>query len=229
MRKLFVAIGIFASTVVAAQAQSGRAFSWTGFYVGANVGYAWGDVDVRDTNGGVPPGPFNYDVDGFSGGVQIGYNMQVDRLVAGIELEGGYMDLGGQGRIASSNPAAFQRIDLNGGAYGILSGRLGVTFGSSLFYGKAGWAYFDGDAGQKTTNPGYVTHRTGAFSGAVYGGGWEHAFGGNWSVRVEYLHFNFGTEGGDQTSVSDPPIGFVYNNKHDLSADTVKFGLNYKF
>lgn len=27
----------------------------------------------------------------------------------------------------------------------------------------------------------------------------------NWSLKVEYPHFNFGTEGGDQTSVSDPP------------------------
>lgn len=66
-------------------------------------------------------------------------------------------------RSRPSNPAAFQRIDLNGGAYGILPGRLGPR--AVLRQGRLG--YLDRDAGQKTTSPGFVTHRTGAFSGAV--------------------------------------------------------------
>jgi hypothetical protein len=34
---------------------------------------------------------------------------------------------------------------------------------------------------------------------------------------------------GLQTSVSDPPIGFVYKNRTDVDADTVKLGVNYRF
>jgi len=203
--------------------------SWSGAYFGVNLGYAWGGVDVRDTTGGVDPGPFSYDINGFSGGAALGYNMQFDALVAGVEIEGGYMDLSGSGRIPSSTPPNFQLIDLKGGLYGIISGRLGIALDRTLIYGKGGWVYYDGDAGQTTTKPGYITHRTGAFSGSVYGGGIEHILGDRWSLKLEYLHFNFGTETGDQTSVGDPPIGFVYVNKHDVTADTVKLGVNYRF
>jgi outer membrane immunogenic protein len=51
----------------------------------------------------------------------------------------------------------------------------------------------------------------------------------NVSLKLEYLHFDFGRQGGDQTSVSDPPIGFVYKNTADLTADSVKPGVNFKF
>lgn len=54
---------------------------WTGFYVGANVGYAGftaahggSDTDVSDLSG-------------WLGGVQAGYNVQVDSLVFGVEAD----------------------------------------------------------------------------------------------------------------------------------------------
>ena len=203
--------------------------TWSGPYIGAHVGYAWGSADVTDITGGVPPGPFGYDPDGVLAGGTLGYNWQMDQFVVGVEGDLGYMDLSGSGRIPSSNPAAFQAITLDGGLYAVIAGRLGVTFGSTMIYGKAGWAYFDGEAGQKTTNPGYVTNPTGAFSGAVYGGGIEHFISKGISLKVEYLHFNFGSQGGNQTSVSDPPIGFVYTNKTDLTADSVKVGMAVHF
>ena len=51
----------------------------------------------------------------------------------------------------------------------------------------------------------------------------------NWSIKAEYLHFDFDTEKGNQTSVTDPPIGFVYEDLHDVQVDTVKVGINYHF
>src|SRR4051794_11231281 len=75
----------------------------------------------------------------------------------------------------------------------------------TLIYGKGGWVYYDGDAGQQTTKPGYITHRTGAFSGSVFGGGVGHMLSGSMSLKLEYLHFNFGTETGDQTSGESAP------------------------
>ena len=203
--------------------------TWTGIYVGGHVGYAWGDAEVRDTNGGVPPGPFHYEPKGAFAGGTAGYNWQLGNVVVGIEADLGYMDLSGAGRIASSNPAAHQDITLDGGLYGDVTGRLGIAFGHTLVYGKGGWAYYTGEARQKTTNPGYETTGTDAFSGFVVGGGIEHFLSPGLSIKAEYLHFDFGSQSGYQTSISDPPIGYKYYNKTDVNADSVKVGIAVHF
>jgi outer membrane immunogenic protein len=203
--------------------------TWTGSYLGAHVGGVWGDVDVRDTNGGVLPGPFKYSASGAFGGGTAGYNWQNGSFVLGVEGDLGYMDLSGSGIIPSSVAGRHQDITLDGGLYGDITGRLGFAYYRTLFYGKGGFAFYDGEARQKTTNPGYVTHGTDTFSGWVLGGGIEHYIAPGVSLKVEYLHFDFGSEGGDQTSVSDPPIGYVYRNRTSLTADSVKAGVAYHF
>jgi outer membrane immunogenic protein len=226
MRSVCFGAIVMACSVLSAGAASAQNHnSWQGFYLGAHAGYAWGDADVTDTNGGVTPGPFGYSPKGAFGGGTAGYNWQSGNLVVGVEADLGYMDLSGAGRVPSSNPAAHQDITLDGGLYGVVAGRIGFAFGETLVYAKGGWAYLDGEAGQKTTNPGYVTNPTGAFSGHVYGGGLEHFVSRNVSIKAEYLHFDFGSENGNQTSVGDPPIGFVYTNKTNVVADTVKVGI----
>jgi outer membrane immunogenic protein len=207
-----------------------KPFDWTGLYLGGHAGYAWSDVDQRQTNGGMPPGPFSYTGNGFVGGATAGYNLQAGMFVVGVEGDIGWMDLSGTGRIPSSNPAAHQDISLDAGAYGDITGRLGVAIGKTLIYGKGGWAFYNGEARQKTTNPGFVTHGTDStFTGWTAGGGIEHAISQGLTVKLEYQHFDFGTENGDQTSVSDPPIGFVYRNSTNVTADSVKAGINFRF
>jgi outer membrane immunogenic protein len=80
--------------------------SWTGFYVGGNVGYSWGKADTdQNTNativsfpGGVfstitsPLAPFAHSssprLDGFIVGAQAGYNWQFNpRWVLGFETD----------------------------------------------------------------------------------------------------------------------------------------------
>jgi outer membrane immunogenic protein len=215
-------------------------YNWSGIYLGAHGGYAWGDAsttdDIKDwcTPGDTAciakfVGPFAFDLEGGFGGGTIGLNWQYQALVFGLEADLGYLDLTGSRKTDSSNPTKFQTLNVDGGLYAILGGRVGFTFGRTLLYGKGGWLYYDTDVTQTTTNPGYKTNGSGALDGVAYGGGIEHALGGGWSLKAEYLHFDFNTADGDQTSVSDPPIGHVYENSTDLDADSVKIGINYMF
>jgi outer membrane immunogenic protein len=149
--------------------------------------------------------------------------------VIGIEGDLGYMGQPASGVIASSNPIYHQDAQVNGGLYGDIKGRTGIVVERTLFYGKGGFAFLNGRGSQVTTKPGYQPSDTGTFTGWVYGGGIEHSLGQGWSLKVEYLHFDFGTRDALQTSITDPPIGFQYRNSFDLTTDTVKLGLNYRF
>jgi outer membrane immunogenic protein len=90
-------------------------FSWTGVYLGANLGYGWADAGAGDRSG-------------FVGGGQIGYNYEFDNhLVLGIE---GDMDATGW------------QFDGNDVDYTITGrGRLGYAFDRWMVYGTGGIAY----------------------------------------------------------------------------------------
>ena len=80
-------------------------FSWTGFYVGLNAGYAWGNSDLASsftcpvTDGtcpyNVPLNQQRFSSDtsgtsrssGFTGGGQAGYNWQMGNIVLGAETD----------------------------------------------------------------------------------------------------------------------------------------------
>jgi outer membrane immunogenic protein len=114
MRHLSIAAIAAASTItftqVAAAAPPPPApvYSWTGFYIGGNVGYSWGDAHTDITGSGsttaflgfpnTPPGGFPASfgfadsntarLDGVIGGGQIGYNYQLNpKWVLGIEAD----------------------------------------------------------------------------------------------------------------------------------------------
>jgi outer membrane immunogenic protein len=206
--------------------------TWNGFYIGAHVGGDWGKVSVRDdANDGVPPGPFTYNATGVFGGGTAGYNVQISNVVMGIEGDFGYMSLKGAGIIPSSNPAAHQDITLGAGTYGDVTGRFGLAFNRTLAYAKGGVAFYEGEARQTTTNPGYVTTGTSTFTGWTAGAGIEHFITDKLSIKAEYLHFGFGTQVGYQTDVADPssPIGYRFHNWTTLNADSVKAGVNWHF
>jgi opacity protein-like surface antigen len=90
------------------------AFNWTGFYIGGNVSYGWGDRDVDfsandpittqlfNTFGGKPP-PISFDSTGAIGGIQLGYNRQfMPKLLVGIEVDFDWSNLNGSGSAGRS-------------------------------------------------------------------------------------------------------------------------------
>ncbi len=206
--------------------ESAGGINWTGPYIGAHAGYSYGESDVTDTNGGVPAGPFGYSSEGVFGGGTVGYNRQFSNIVIGIEADFGYLNLEGDTKIASSTPAYHQDLTQEGGLYGVAAARLGLSFGRALIYAKGGVVYFDGEAAQTTTKPGFITNTEDHATGWAYGGGVEYALSQHWSLKAEYLRFDFGTQDGGQTSVGS---GFNFRNETDLTVDTAKVGVNYRF
>src|SRR5262245_30286667 len=79
-------------------AQGALAAEWTGFYIGANVGGTFGDVDLTGVSNATTYGniaadqSFDFSADGVLGGAQLGYNFQMSDWLFGLELEGHGMD-----------------------------------------------------------------------------------------------------------------------------------------
>src|ERR1035438_8530934 len=72
------------------------AFSWTGFYIGGDIGYGWGTSDGTLTNSvGAFPIPYSADPNGIIGGGFLGYNYQINQFVVGVEADWQAADLSG--------------------------------------------------------------------------------------------------------------------------------------
>ncbi|BCB18813.1 outer membrane protein [Bosea sp. ANAM02] len=159
---------------VAAPVYMPPAFSWTGFYVGANAGYGWGNVNA---NGFANIG----DLDGFVGGGQIGYNYQMGQFVLGLEADLQGADL------SSGNNLGLVRVKTD--YFGTVRARVGVAFDRFMPYITGGWAY----GNVKTSIPalGFSSDRshTGGFA---VGGGLEYAVTNNIIAGVEYLYVDLG-------------------------------------
>lgn len=130
-------------------------YNWTGFYLGANLGYGWGDNDVTSA-GGSPAaldiinvlGPF---FDRFSvrsrgviGGVQAGYNWQfAPQWLLGAEAD---FDASGIKGSETLNTGAFTGVFKTAEAkldwLGTVRARLGfLPFDRLLVFGTGGFAY----------------------------------------------------------------------------------------
>lgn len=62
-------------------------YDWTGFYVGANLGWSFGRSRTDYVVAGLPFGSTSQNMDGILGGLQAGYNLQTGRGVFGLEAD----------------------------------------------------------------------------------------------------------------------------------------------
>jgi outer membrane immunogenic protein len=198
--------------------------TWTGFYIGLDIGGDWGRDRVSPLvpDGGVFPRSNTINPSGVFGGGTLGYNWQTGNFLLGLEGDVGYLGLNG----SAADPGGGTEVDhIKGGVYGDVTGRLGVIFGPALLYGKGGSAAVDGRGTTTTQLAGFTWTSSSAFTnGWTAGGGLEYKISGPWSLKVEYLHFDFGTKNAMINGAGGP---FPYSNK--LTADSAKFGVNYQF
>ena len=208
-------------------------FNWTGWYLGLNGGYIWGNSTLTDVTGYNSAGSsFSYKPRGFQGGGQIGYNWQINQFVFGLEGELGYISWK---KSAQYPPFVGVRgpndsvAETTNGAFGVIAGRVGVAFDRVLVFAKGGAiftgiknSFTDTDATGTTLVSGTDTsHR----NGWTAGGGVEYAITRNWIARLEYAHYGFGTK--SHTATSAGGASFVFD--HKLSGDSVRGGISYLF
>ncbi|MGO9483074.1 MAG: outer membrane protein [Rhodomicrobium sp.] len=215
---------------------------WTGFYFGLHMGIDWSQVDL---NGHRFSDGWNYmnfpsqtlNSNGGFGGGQFGYNFQASSaFVYGIEV-----DLGGAtmtNRMHNYGLIHDGYVDgvsfdgkNDGGFYGDVTGRLGYTWGAALIYAKGGFAWLDTNHNMNETIywsnggwNGYGNNNNGnTLTGWTVGGGVEWKVSPAWSIKAEYLHFDFSNN--NNNCCGDGLNSF--NNNNDLTVDTVKIGFNY--
>jgi hypothetical protein len=242
--------------------------SFTGFYIGANAGMAFSEIDH---NGGAftdawvdqenrvwsNRGNFNNDnlhsTNGFIGG-QLGYNWQnACCWVYGLEVDLGAIGLNNRThRYLQMNDPAVAGVALDGNNgddavfAGDVTGRLGYAFGSSMVYVKGGFAfinannnlretiYWNGIGPNGNASDSYNGNNNNNFlTGWTVGAGfeWKPCCQGNWSIKIEYLHYDFSNNNNNCCNdwYNQQNIG-IYNNyrdKNDLTSDTIKIGFNY--
>lgn len=156
----YLAILLFSLFVSPASAQ----YTWTGVYVGANVGYGWGertaDYSGNDAStvrlitgtfglaGGQPFPANRFTADGATGGFQLGYNFQFHRSwLAGIEIDINGADISGSKSdtvfLSTAGPvtqtlSSEQRLHW----FGTVRSRLGwLPTDSLLLFASGGLAY----------------------------------------------------------------------------------------
>ncbi|KAA2234357.1 outer membrane protein [Salinarimonas soli] len=218
---------------MAAPIMSVPVFTWTGFYVGVQGGYAFGQENVRiyDTVTGLNYGRLDgSDLDGVVGGVHAGYNVQFGSIVVGVEgdieatgIESKRVETYTAGGVVFTDSYK-ATLDYQAS----LRARIGFAFDRALVYATGGVAYGDFGArfsstaavgGVSVTNS--IKFSDDAF-GYTLGAGVEYAVTNNLTVRAEYRYTSY-----DLGRFDDRTVGLGASSEPDFH--TVRVGASYKF
>ena len=237
------------SRKVAPVAPVAPVFTWTGFYAGINAGGGWGNEKIKsiwyDPSGNRSPEelasfinpPYANNRSGFIGGIQLGYNYQINQFVVGIEADFMGSTIGG----SSQSPVLviFGTIDnvsrtkVQQDWLGTVRVRGGYSIDRLLIFLTGGLAY--GNAQVSTTSTDTVD---GVVESVWQGGkqstkfgftvraGLEYALTNNWLIRAEYLYYNLGSASAIATIPVDPLYTQV-NTKID--GNIIRAAISYKF
>ncbi len=175
--------------VPAAPAPVAAATNWSGYTIGALLGYTWGEVEA---------GTESADIDGFDGGVYIGANYQWNQFVLGVEADALISGVdGGAGGVS---------VDQDWSAS--LRARAGIALDQFLLYGTGGVAVTGVEASDATSSD------ANTLWGWTLGAGAETMLRDNLTARVEYRYTDY--EG--KTFTLDSGSGDVDLQAHSVRA-----------
>ena len=201
-------LGAAPRTYTKAPAYAQPIYNWTGFYIGGHVGGAFaGDNSLQSDSR-------------FLGGIQGGADYQfANNWVLGVEAQYSWMSNNNNGVTFPGGVL----VTSNSNQLGSVTGRLGYSFGPALLYAKGGYAFKDGDHLIVAGAPFGFTTTGNTRDGYTVGAGLEYMFAPNWSAKIEYQYYNFGS-----TTFLTGPAGVIGARFND-DEHTVKAGVNYRF
>ena len=207
-------------------------FTWTGGYIGFQVGGAWQQLGetvnapLLPAIAGVTGAPgliqTNVDSNGAIFGGHLGFNYQFSpSFVAGLEgdVEGSSGHNFGFSYGSGFGPYSAEVFN---NIRGSIRGRLGYAVGHLLLYTTAGgaWANFSTTHNFVTGGNTDVSNYTPV--GWTVGAGVEYAFMGNLSARLEYRYADYGT-----STIYPATPGLTYGEK--ATEHTLRAGISYRF
>jgi outer membrane immunogenic protein len=203
-------------------------FSWTGCYLGGNVGGAWAYKKFSDPLGTYTPFFAGQDLgdqsaEGFVGGGQVGCDYQVGTWVIGGQGMFNWGDLSG----SNVQPNALVVNQTKIPWMTTATGRIGFTGTPNLLiYMKGGGAWVRDDYSSASGGV-LLASASVSRSGWTAGGGFEQAFPGGFSWFAEYNYMNFGTSTPTFATNVGPAFTFPIDVRQDMHMIVV--GLNYRF
>jgi outer membrane immunogenic protein len=192
-------------------------FDWSGRYFGFNLGYGFGEA-TQDYDRAGNHGLATLSPDGGLASVSGGYNMMFSpRVLLGVEGELGTMG------VSQGTTTVFDGHEWSTavGGFGTIRGRAGYVRNNTIFYATGGFALAHIDDTSIGNTAPESAIENGMRAGLVIGVGAEYALDSSWSLKGEYLHFDFAYV--DGLSANNEDYKFTHN------IDTFRVGLNYKF
>lgn len=202
-------------------------FTWTSCYAGGYVGGGFGQTDLADNAGFLSglggPSAASLDISGYMLGGQIGCQYQFSSaLLLGIEGSAAGGDIGGHTLVAVPGDNAAFKDTTN-----LLSDaavRIGYAWDRWLPYMRGGAAWASDSYSVIDAAGAYDAEAAEGRFGWTVGAGIEWALWNDWSVKLEYDYYGFGTQGvtfTDNVSLTSGPVEV----KQDIQV--VKLGLNF--
>jgi outer membrane immunogenic protein len=208
--------------------------SWTGGYIGANIGVARMDATCANTDAGYGyygacssyygAGGATASDTSFIGGVQAGYDWQMRSLVLGVVADWDWTNL--SHTTSGSDVGYYGPFKASTDWLASARGRAGLVVEDTMVYVTGGVA-----VGSISASSGYDYGATIYSSihqdkvGWVAGGGLEHKFGQHWSAFAEALYYDLGNTTGSLSVVSSEP----YQSEFNFSFVTARAGVNFRW
>ncbi|MFZ2079590.1 MAG: outer membrane beta-barrel protein, partial [Xanthobacteraceae bacterium] len=204
-------------------------FSWTGFYIGGNLGAAWTQGNASDSLGNSWS---NAQQAVFAGGGQVGANYQFNWLVVGVEADFDWLANNHNSSNAVFVPGVGSlQVSANDRWITTLAGRVGVAANNWLFYAKGGggWVGVNNPTLTNLSTGGSISvSNSNSNSGWLAGGGIEWAFAPNWTAKIEYDFLGLNNQS-FTVPVGTPIISGDVVTITNRDVQTLTVGVNYLF
>ncbi|HTV35948.1 MAG TPA: outer membrane beta-barrel protein [Xanthobacteraceae bacterium] len=199
------------------------AFSWTGCYIGGDVGGAWASGHLTDTLDGMN---FGTSHSGVIGGPEVGCNYQTGPIVWGIEGNFDWTSIQATGSGFFVPGVGTLQGTANTDWIADVTGRIGwAAWNQVLLYFKGGGAWVRNTVTVTNLTTGASVSGENTNSGWLLGGGIEWAFAPQWSVKFEYDYIGLSNWNMNNNTVM--LAGDTFQLSRNIQE--AKVGLNWRF